>query len=208
MSKLKKDFDWEKWDSMSPEEQEIAKDKAITWGRRRPGKVAVDKERKMRGYNIRKDGMFKCHNTKGEQVRWKPWSVESLWRQHNNPGWTRDEADVYNKLGKMPLRQAVSDERIQDIVSESIRSVLSEIYTMEDWQRDGKLKIHLGQIVADDVVEQLNNGCPPMPDKNGILYAGWPCDYDYNTRSYLFTTFKRVKSGWKYIGNKPGIRLP
>ena len=111
---------------MSPEEQEIAKDKAITWGRRRPGKVAVDKERKMRGYNIRKDGMFKCHNTKGEQVRWKPWSVESLWRQHNNPGWTRDEADVYNKLGKMPLRQAVSDERIQDIVSESIRKVLSE----------------------------------------------------------------------------------
>lgn len=114
-----------------------------------------------------------------------------------------DDMENFNKKQR-EKNMKIDENKLKAIIAESIRKVLSEsegenVYTMEDYRRDGKLKIRPGQIVADDVVEEL---CPPRTYKNGILYAGVPCDYDWNTGRFLFPAFRRVESGWKFLGNK------
>lgn len=106
-------------------------------------------------------------------------------------------------LKKMPL----SESRIQKIVNESIRKVLSEsmegdVYTMEDWERDGSLKIQPGQAVSDDVVRELLYCVPPATYGKGIFQPGEPWSHDRNGRQ-LFQTFERDESGWRYVGIKP-----
>lgn len=108
--------------------------------------------------------------------------------------------------GWVPIR--LSESKLKAIIAESIRSVLSEsegenVYTMEDWQRDGSLKIHPGQTVSDDVVRELLYCVPPATYGNGIFQVGEPYDHDWNTGRALFQTFERLESGWKYIGLKP-----
>ena len=121
-----------------------------------------------------------------------------------------DDMENFNKKQR-EKNMKIDERKLKAIIAESIRKVLSEsegenVYTMEDWQRDGSLKMHPGQTVDDAVVEELVNCVPPATYGNGIFQVGEPYDHDRNTGRALFLTFEHLESGWKYIGLKPIMR--
>ena len=79
-------------------------------------------------------------------------------------------------------------------------------YTMEDWEKDGSLKIQIGQVTSDEVIESLLNCLPPTTYGRGIFQVGERKDSDYeelvNNDNYieLFDTFKRESGEWIYCG--------
>lgn len=99
------DFDWEKWDSKTPEEQEKEKERIISANNRyinRGGK---------RAYKKVDDG-------KGNKLPWKVNSQKWLWTNHRlGDNWSPEESEVFNDLDKMPLQKAIA---------ESIKKALSD----------------------------------------------------------------------------------
>ena len=75
-------------------------------------------------------------------------------------------------------------------------------YTMKDWERDGSLKIVVGQEVSDEVVIELRNALPPTYNANGIVQPGEAYDSDLIHPDWcLYQTFERNQSGnWTYKG--------
>lgn len=73
-------------------------------------------------------------------------------------------------------------------------------YTMQDWERDGSLKVQIGQTIAWDVFHQLLGCVPPRCYRNGIFQVGEPYSHDWNTGQALYQTFKSGKNGYKYVG--------
>jgi hypothetical protein len=41
-------------------------------------------------------------------------------------------------------------------------------YTMEDWEKDGSLKIQIGQVTSDEVIDELLNCLPPNTTRSGV----------------------------------------
>ena len=205
-------FNWDEWDALSPEEQRAEKSRLLT-PQNKKVKRDVNKILNANNRHLRhlSGDAGKILYQKGDlkyTVPWKKFSVKKEWFLHNHPNWSPDEAEVYNSLEKMPLSQAISESRIQKIVNESIRKVLSEsmegdVYSMEDWERDGTLKIQPGQAVSDDIVRELLNCVPPATYGKGIFQPGEPWSHDRNTGRQLFQTFERDESGWRYVGIKP-----
>lgn len=75
------------------------------------------------------------------------------------------------------------------------------MYTMKDWERDGSLRISVGQLVADDVVTQLRDCVPPACCKNGLFQVGEPKDQDLEHPAWaLYDTFTRAGDCWVYRG--------
>ena len=74
------------------------------------------------------------------------------------------------------------------------------MYTMHDWERDGSLKLTAGQLVSDEVVNELINCVPPAWHGGGLFQTGEPASTDAETYKDLFDTFRREEKGWTYLG--------
>lgn len=79
---------------------------------------------------------------------------------------------------------------------------------MEDWEKDGSLKIQIGQVTSDEVIDELLNCLPPKTYNKGLFQVGEPVDSDlesvengYGHDVQLYCTFKRESDGWVYCGN-------
>lgn len=79
------------------------------------------------------------------------------------------------------------------------------IYTMEDWKRDGVLKVEIGQVIAPEVFYELRDCIPPTTYGNGIFQVGEAEDYDWDANRELFCTYEKVndKDYYKYVGLRP-----
>lgn len=77
-----------------------------------------------------------------------------------------------------------------------------KIYTMQDWERDGVLKLEVGQVIAPEVFYQLRDCVPPTTYGKGIFQVGEPTDHDWNTGKALYQTFEKVdvENHYKYVG--------
>ena len=65
---------------------------------------------------------------------------------------------------------------------------MENIYTKDNWNRDGYLKIKVGQYVADDVIEELRDSVPPATYKSSCFQPGeaYTLSIDYED---LYMTF-------------------
>lgn len=109
------------------------------------------------------------------------------------------------------LREAEKRKNyVRGIIKESLGEACCEgdMYTQQDWERDGDLKIVPGQVVSDDVVRELRDCVPPTTLSRGLFQPGeaYTCNSNYEQ---LYMTFVRQNEGWKYIGNcKEGSTTP
>lgn len=79
---------------------------------------------------------------------------------------------------------------------------MENIYTKDNWNRDGYLKVKVGQYVADDVIEELRDSVPPATYKSSCFQPGeaYTHSVDYIA---LYMTFVIDNGMWKYIGLCP-----
>lgn len=96
------------------------------------------------------------------------------------------------------------NDDLEEIVYEAVKRTLKESseYTMDDWRKDGTLKLEIGQKVDDEVLNQLINSVPPHYSRYGYFQPGEPYDIDKNTWEDLYMTFEDNT----YIGLKPSLR--
>ena len=73
-------------------------------------------------------------------------------------------------------------------------------YTMEQWSKDGTLKVQIGQLVDDNVFTQLFECMPPSYYARDIFQPGEAYDHDADNGAPLYMTFKNTSSGWQYMG--------
>lgn len=77
------------------------------------------------------------------------------------------------------------------------------VYTMEDWRRDGTLKVAEGQLIAPDVYFQLLESVPPA-STGRIFQPGEAYSYDWKRGVQLYQTFKNEGNNYyRYVGLKP-----
>lgn len=80
------------------------------------------------------------------------------------------------------------------------------VYTMDDWRRDGSLKVQIGQLIAPEVYWQLRDSVPPMSD-GGCFQPGEAYDHDWRTGKALYQTFTREGNNYyRYKGLQPASR--
>ena len=79
---------------------------------------------------------------------------------------------------------------------------MENIYTKDNWNKDGYLKVKVGQYVADDVIEELRDSVPPATYKSSCFQPGeaYTLSIDYEN---LYMTFIIDNGMWKYIGLCP-----
>jgi hypothetical protein len=82
-----------------------------------------------------------------------------------------------------------------------------KIYTDQDWENDGTLKVQVGQIIAPEVFWQLLNCVPPKTYSKGIFQVGEPYSHDWDTGKALYQTFELAYSKgrepyYRYVGLK------
>lgn len=79
---------------------------------------------------------------------------------------------------------------------------MNNIYTIEDWRRDGTLKVKPGQLIDDEVFYQLRDSVPPTTMKRTCFQPGEA--YSMSTDfTELFQTFIQKEEGWLYVGLCP-----
>ena len=78
----------------------------------------------------------------------------------------------------------------------------NNIYTIEDWRRDGSLKVKPGQLIDDEVFYRLRDDVPPTTLKRTCFQPGeaYTMSEDYVE---LFKTFIQKEEGWLYVGLCP-----
>lgn len=75
------------------------------------------------------------------------------------------------------------------------------MYTMQDWERDGSLKLTVGQIVSDEVVNELINCVPPAYHGAGLFQCGEAACTEAKTYEKLYDTYRQKEEGWEYLGH-------
>lgn len=113
-----------------------------------------------------------------------------------------------NHVKKKKVNESISDfvlrKKIQSILNEQMGD---DTYTMEDWKRDGTLKVKEGQLIAPEVYWQLLNGVPPV-STGRIFQPGEAYDMDTTTWEELYQTFKQEGHDlYRYVGLKPAFTL-
>ena len=78
-----------------------------------------------------------------------------------------------------------------------------EVYTYEQWGKDGTFKAKSGQIVDDRVFNQMLNCVPPLHYEYNYMQVGEPYGYDFERHKTTFTTFVKEERGWMFVGEFP-----
>lgn len=78
----------------------------------------------------------------------------------------------------------------------------TNIYTMEDWAKDGTLSPAVGQYVENDVVWDLIESLPPAYWSHGLFQPGEAYTHERETGKALYQTFEQVNTDgvWQYMG--------
>ena len=84
---------------------------------------------------------------------------------------------------------------------------IKNIYTMQDWERDGTLKVKVGQIIEPEVFYQLLNCVPPHYWAKGFFQVGEPSSFDFTSGKQTYQTYEKVNEDdyYKYIGNRTSL---
>lgn len=84
----------------------------------------------------------------------------------------------------------------------TIDGIEYDVYTMEDWRKDGSLKVEEGQAIEPEVFWDLCEALPPHRWGKGVFQPGEPWDHDMQTGKALYQTFEKLNSDdyYKYIG--------
>ena len=137
--------------------------------------------------------------------------------------------DLHNNLNNAILNLGVIEELFEDpevktklqSISNSILTIgrevdqihsqlmetetLESIFGMEDWANKGLDSLKPGQIVADEVIEELSNNVPPTTYSRGYFQNGEATQHNHSTGEALYLTFKKTKQGWEFVGIKPKL---
>ena len=73
-------------------------------------------------------------------------------------------------------------------------------YTMEQWYKDGSLKLQVGQLIDENVFFEMRDCMLPHFFKLGIFQPGEAYDHDAENGQPLYMTFKNTSNGWQYMG--------
>lgn len=77
------------------------------------------------------------------------------------------------------------------------------VYTMQDWRRDGTLRVETGQVIEPEIYWQLLCALPPKRNDR-LFQCGEPYDHDWNTGKPLYMTFESIGGNYyRYIGLQP-----
>ena len=84
---------------------------------------------------------------------------------------------------------------------------MEKIYTYENWKEDRTLKVQEGQLIDEEVFDDLLCSLPPTTFHiGGFFQPGEPSCHELNTGTPLYRTFELQECGlYKYIGMRPAI---
>lgn len=111
----------------------------------------------------------------------------------------------------MAKKIKLTKDDVRKIVTESVNEILREmdesnVYTMDNWEKDGTLNLKIGQVISPEVYTRLLNAMPPEANTRLYFQPGEAYSHDFNTGKALFMTFKSVGDNYyKYIGLKPSV---
>lgn len=75
-----------------------------------------------------------------------------------------------------------------------------EVYTDEQWGKDGTFNAKPGQFVEDSVFYQLRDCVPPLHCCRDYMQVGEAYGYDFDKHCTTYTTFVKEGGRWKFIG--------
>lgn len=75
-----------------------------------------------------------------------------------------------------------------------------EVYTDEQWGKDGTFSAKPGQFVEDSVFYQLRDCVPPLHCCRDYMQVGEAYGYDFDKHCTTYTTFVKEGGRWKFIG--------
>lgn len=81
-----------------------------------------------------------------------------------------------------------------------INAIQFPVYTMEQWRKDGSLKLQVGQLIDENVFFEMRDCMLPHFFKLGIFQPGEAYDHDAENGQPLYMTFKKTSNGWQYMG--------
>lgn len=87
-----------------------------------------------------------------------------------------------------------------DKILQNYLNTYFDMYTMQDWARDGSLKVKQGNIISSDVYERLLNCIYPATYTSQLFQMGETYDYD-EQGNVLYVTFKNTEKGWMFCGH-------
>lgn len=83
---------------------------------------------------------------------------------------------------------------------------MEKIYTYENWREDRTLKVQEGQLIDEEVFDDLLCCMPPTTYRYGFFQPGEAYSHDWNTGRALYRTFELQECGlYKYVGLRPAI---
>ena len=77
-------------------------------------------------------------------------------------------------------------------------SVSEKVKGMEDWKTDLMSDFKKGDLVSDEIVQELRNSYPPITDTNKVVQGGE--EYSYNQNGPTYITFTKVGNNWRFEG--------
>lgn len=77
------------------------------------------------------------------------------------------------------------------------------VYTMEQWAKDGTFKAKPGQFVEESIYWQMVNCVPPRSCSRNYLQVGEAYGYDFDKHCTTYSTFAREDGMWKFLGDLP-----
>lgn len=81
-----------------------------------------------------------------------------------------------------------------------------EPMTFKDWEQMGDFvkAANPGDLVADEIVDEMRDSIPPASMKNGYLQAGEPYSHEWDAQSgqwrATYITFRKAEQWWQYCG--------
>lgn len=110
----------------------------------------------------------------------------------------------------------ISENKLRNLIKEALIDISNEnpfpnedVYTMDDWRRDGTLKVKEGQLISPDVFYELLESTPPTSTgrifQPGEAYShrfvGYPENFEL-----LYQTFKNEGNNYyRFIGLQPAV---
>lgn len=76
-----------------------------------------------------------------------------------------------------------------------------EKYTVENWKRDGVLRLLRGVVYDDEIIYTLIEGMPPTWNKYGVFQVGEANTCDANGVLLYSTFILTYPHGWQYVGD-------
>lgn len=78
-----------------------------------------------------------------------------------------------------------------------------EVYTYEQWGKDGTFSAKPGQFVDDETFYELRDCVPPLHHCRDYVQVGEAHGYDSEKQATTYATFVKEEGAWKFMGYLP-----